>query len=134
MARYPGRTDGDEIWTCSGCGMQAMSRGADVTDWKGVQLGDDGPELTWFCGKDACKELRDEKIVERTKELRVRAGLPPNPKMKEKQAKPRVNRYSSGGGNVFAPPPGGFAASEVHEEEEEGERDGEGKRDASVRE
>jgi hypothetical protein len=122
MANYPGRTVNDEIWTCSGCSMKVMSRGADVTEWKGVQL-TDGPELSWFCGNAACKALRDQQIRERTRELRVAAGLPPNPKMKQKESRPIPNRQS-GGSFVFAPPPGGFAVLEkIHEEEEDGSED-----------
>jgi hypothetical protein len=119
MGNFPGRTDNDETWTCVSCCMTVMSRGADVANWKGVQLTDDPIKLSWYCDKAICQEGLFRAIKDRTRELRIRAGLPPDPPPKKK--KPKTRRLSDfiQTGNVFAPPPGGFAAMEKVDAEAE---------------
>lgn len=52
----------DEIYTCCGCGQQAMARGSDNVGWKGIQMFPDKGTYDYYCNKPACIEVRDHAI------------------------------------------------------------------------
>lgn len=100
-----------------------MSRGADVQNWKGVQLTDDPLLLSWYCDKAICQQTLHVAIRNRTRELRVRAGLSPDPPPKGTKMKKSLPDTFRQQGNVFAPPPGGFGEEKQEHVEEEEEAD-----------
>jgi len=72
MARYPAMTPikkvRDELRSCKGCNMTVMAKG-DFHGWKGIDMGQ--AQMWWYCDKLPCRQLRDETIANRSKEMVV---------------------------------------------------------------